>query len=602
MLFGYCNLEFKVYMCGIFGSNNHNLTKNEVKSYLETIKHRGPDSDGIFIDDNIVLGFRRLSIIDLSNRANQPIANEDNSVWLIFNGEIYNYQELKKELKSHKFRSNTDSEVLLHGYEEWGMEKLLGKINGMFAFAIYDQKKELLFLVRDRIGKKPLFYLELNDRFYFASEIKPFWQLKGFKFEIDKEMFDLWLGFPYLPNNQSSIIKGIKKIPPAHYLQFNLKDKSQKITRYYAIDNQLYPKMSFEEAKQELDKLLNQSIKQRLVSDVPLGVLLSGGLDSSLITAIASKYQQVKTINISFPGTTIDESNYAQIVAKHCQTKHTALKLSVKDDVFDDFRQNIWIFDDLSTVDAGLYSTYVMSKEIRKQGTKVVLVGEGADEVFGGYSWFGLSQMPYKMLGTYIQSLAYYYAIMRICSKSRFKKYHSFLYSKLKNYPGDFFSKVQRFEIEYSLPNHYCMKVDKGSSAASIEARAPYLDYHIVDMLASLPTDYKIKGTWNNNKKSDEKYILREVARKYLPEEIFTRKKKGGMFPVYKIMEDGLKEYRDKIIANQILLEFFSKSELALLIDNKPSFKPLAWQREWILWKLLTFTVWQEHFSKINQQ
>lgn len=587
-------------MCGIFGIKqlSNNFQENEIKSYLETIKHRGPDSDGVFVDKKIAFGFRRLSIIDLSSKANQPITNEDKSIWLVFNGEIYNFQDLKNELVSHKFKSNTDSEVLIHGYEQWGMEKLLSKINGMFAFAIYDQKKQLLFLVRDRIGKKPLFYYEQENTLYFASEIKPFFKIPGFKFDIDMEMFDLWLGFPYLPNNQSSIIKGVNKIPPAHFMEYDLKNNRKKLNRYYSIDNKLYPNISFDEAKKQLDKLLNDSIGQRLISDVPLGVLLSGGLDSSLITAIASKYQQVKTINISFPGTTIDESGYANIVAKHCNTKHTSLKLNVANDVFNDFRDNIWIFDDLSTVDAGLYSTYVMSKEIRKQGTKVVLVGEGADEVFGGYSWFGLGQMPYKMLGTYTQSLAYYYAIMRIFTKPKYKKYHSFLYSKLKIYPGDFFSKIQRFEIEYSLPNHYCMKVDKGSSAASIEARAPFLDYHIVDMLASIPTSYKMKGVWNNNKKSDEKYILREVARQYLPNEIFTRKKKGGMFPVYKIMEDGLREYRDKIITNEVLSDFFNNSELKSLIDNKPKFKPLVWQREWILWKLLTFAVWYEYFKK----
>lgn len=588
-------------MCGIFGSVGKNKNIEEFKRALNSISHRGPDDEGLFSDENITLGFRRLSIIDLSPKGHQPMANENGAIQIIFNGEIYNFQELKKELETkHTFFSGTDTEVLIHGYEEWGIEGLLKKINGMYAFCLYDKKNKNVFLVRDRIGKKPLYYCQMKNILYFSSEIKAFLKLDGFQMEIDPEAFSLWMGFPYLAHNEKTLLKGIQKIAPGHYLKINLETKKISKRQYYQVEFKKEKKLSqdAENNAEKLDKLLNDSIKSRLVSDVPLGVLLSGGLDSSLITAIASKYKKnLRTINISFPGTITDESDFAQIVAKHCQTDHISLKLEAKD-LYRDFKESVWIYDDLSTVDGGLFSTYLLSKKIREAGIKVALVGEGADEVFAGYSWFSFGQLPFKLGGTFLNAFNYYYAIMRIFSHPKFLKYPFLLGKRLRRFPGNLMSKIQQNEIIYSLPNHYCMKLDKGSSAASVETRAPYLDYQIVNFALELPDEHKIKGSWYNGKAANEKYILRQVAKKYLPENIWSRKKKGGMTPTYQILEDGLAEYGEKIAKNQLWRPYFSEKYLRKLIKQKPSISFLAWQREWILWKLLTFEIWHEYYQK----
>ncbi len=582
-------------MCGIFGIIGQNLN---IEKNLESIAHRGPDDQGKYEENEIRLGFKRLSIIDLSEAGNQPMSNENGDIWIVCNGEIYNYQTLKKELyQKHNFRSNTDTEILIHGYEEWGIDRLLEKINGMFAFCIYDKKRGKIFLIRDRIGKKPLYYYENKNVFAFSSETKAFFKLDGFNFEINPEAFSLWIGFPYLMDNKITLISKVKKIPPAHYLTLNLKKGQYKIRRYYSIKNKKNKKTLLDN-KKKLENLLDKSVQSRLVADVPLGILLSGGLDSSLITAIAAKYKpDLNTINISFPGTITDESKYAKIVSRHCQTQHIDLKIKI-DNIFEDFEKNIWIYDDLSTPDGGLYSTYLLSKKIKEEGIKVALVGEGADEVFCGYTWFGFGQLPFKLLGNFIPILGYYYAIMRIFSKPKFFKYPFIFNQKIKKFSGDLFTKIQKNEILNSLPNHYCMKLDKGSSAASVETRTPYLDYKIVDFMANLPNNQKVKGNWYSNKKPQEKFILREIAKQYLPRTIYTRKKKGGMTPTYKILKDGLKEYRSKIVKNSIFKEYFSKNSLKRLIDSKPKIKPLIWQREWILWKLLIFQIWYEYYKQ----
>jgi asparagine synthase (glutamine-hydrolysing) len=585
-------------MCGIFGSIGKNQNGEEIKNCLNSIAHRGPDDEGIFQDENLSLGFRRLSIIDLSEKGHQPMANENKTVWVVFNGEIYNYQEIKKELENkHLFSSETDTEVLIHGFEEWGIEGLLKRINGMYGFCLYDQKNKKAYLVRDRIGKKPLYYCQSGGSFYFSSEAKAFLKLKDFKFDIDEKAFSLWMGFPYLIDSELTLLRGVKKIPPASFMEYDLKTGKKSIKKYYRLEEKKNAE-SFASNIKILDEKLNESIKNRLIADVPLGVLLSGGLDSSLIAAIAAKHKPgITTINISFPGTITDESGYAEIAARHCKTNHINLRIDAGD-MFSDFRENIWIYDDLSTPDGGLYSTFLLSKKIREQGIKVALVGEGADEVFCGYSWFSFGQLPFRIFGRRAASFGYYYAIMRIFSRINFLPYPLKLDKILSGFSGNIMEKIQKNEILNSLPNHYCMKVDKGSSAASIEARAPYLDYKIADFAVNIPRNQKIRGEWYNEKEAREKYILREVAKKYLPKEIYARKKKGGMMPTYKILEEGLKIYGNKIISNERYRPFFSKIYLEKLIKSRPKPSLFVWQREWILWKLLIFEIWHEYFEK----
>lgn len=587
-------------MCGIFGLIGE---RENIEDCLEVLRHRGPDDKGLYFSKEIILGFRRLKIIDLSEKGHQPMTNEKSDVWIVFNGEIYNFKELKALLeKKHRFISHTDTEVLIHGYEEWGVKGLLQKINGMFAFCIYDSRKNICYLSRDRIGEKPLYIYKFNDSIAFSSEVKAFFFLKDFKFNIDEEMLNLYFGFPFIPDNQKTIIEGVSKIPPGTYIEIQLAEKKEKSCRYYKNDAG-FKLNNDDDSSNQLEQLLIRSIKERLIADVPVGILLSGGLDSSLITAIASKYSsnKIKTITISFPKSCIDERNYAHIVSKFCKTDHTDLEIDYKN-TYDMFKKNIGIYDDLSTTDSGLFSTYLMSQSIKNFGVKVVLTGEGADEIFAGYSWYWLSGFPFNLIPDNLRTRLYYYAIMRIFSNGKYNKYHQYMNNILKNYKGSYFERMQQFEINYSLPNHYCMKLDKGCSAASIEARPPFMDYRIIDYVKSLSKSKFLKYNFSGETFLKNKYILREIAKKYLPKEIYLRPKKGGMFPVYDMIDQGIKKDRGMIINNRYLQNFFGSDYLNKLINARPRVKPLIWQREWILWKVLVFSLWHSYYSNYGKR
>lgn len=584
-------------MCGIFGIIGSKSSFSD--KCLDSLKHRGPDDSGKFEDDSVILGFRRLSIVDLSHRGHQPMSNEKKNIWLVFNGEIYNYKDLRQELsKKHQFLSNTDTETLIHGYEEWGIDGLLSRLNGMFAICLYDQKKKKAYLVRDEIGKKPLYYFRSQGYISFSSEVKAFFHLKDFNFKINQEKFELWMGFPFLPDNEETLLENVHKVPPFHYLEVAVETGKTSIKSYKKlVDYRLKNNVSFVDQAEKLEVLLSDSVKKRLEADVPVGVLLSGGLDSSLITALAAKHSktQIQTINISFSDTVIDESRFAKLVSKHCQTKHLQLNIPVKD-IYTNLKKHIDIYDDLGTADGGLFSTYLLSQKIRQSGIKVILVGEGADEIFGGYTWFQLSLSPLKFLGNFVQAFLYHYAIMRTLPPNTRFRHLRFLVSRLSEYPRTVFKKIQNFEIKYSLPNHYCMKVDKGSSAASTEARAPYMDYRIVEMARSLP-DRSFFGTDWVFRAPKEKHILRQIAKKYLPQEILSRKKKGGMLPIYDLLDQGIRKDSRLIMGNPLLIGYWGEDKLQKLIESRPKYNLFRWQREWILWKCLLFSLWYKHFS-----
>lgn len=587
-------------MCGIFGIiGKINKENVNVEKSLSAINHRGPDDCGIYQDEKLALGFKRLSIIDLSLQGHQPMTNENSTVWIILNGEIYNYQELRKELSfKHKFISKTDTEVLIHGYEEWGIDKLLKKINGMFAFCLYDKNKQTAYLARDRIGEKPLYYYKNSNYLAFASEAKALFKLDNFVFKLDEEMLNLWMGFPYLPDNNKTIIKNINKIPPASYLEIDLKSNDAKIKSYWNIPNNNIT-IDFPEAVEKLEKLLIDSVTKRLTADVPVGILLSGGLDSSLITAIASKYssKKIRTITISFQNSSIDECKYAKLTAKHCGVENINIHLAVKD-IYSQFKKNIWLFDDLSTIDGGMFSTFLLSQKIGEMGIKVILTGEGADEVFGGYSWFQLSQYPFRLLPNKIKSQLYYYAIMRSLPNGNFFKYSNYLNKKLQEINDTFLKKIQHYEVFYSLPNHYCLKLDKGTSAASCEARNPYLDHRIIELACGIPDKFILNSNFVNFKASNEKFIIRKIAEKYLPKEITNRKKRGGMLPIYHLLENGLKQDKNLILNNHYLTNFFGRKYLEKLIMSQPNNRLFIWQKEWILWKCLIFSLWYDYYKQ----
>lgn len=590
-------------MCGIFGVISDK--KTTIDGCLKRLRHRGPDDRGIYCHNQVSLGFQRLKIIDLSVRGHQPMSNEKQNIWIIFNGEIYNFLALRKQLdKKYRFKSKTDTEVLLHGYEEWGIDGLLQRINGMYAFAVYDQAKNKVYLIRDRIGKKPLYYFQGKKIFAFSSEFKAFFGLNDFSFHINEDSFRLWMGFPYLMDNTNTLIRDVYKIPPGYYLTYDCGNNSLHLRKYWQLSYDESEKIdNFNEACGKLEPLLLNAVRTRLVADVPLGILLSGGLDSSLVTAMAAKLsnKKIKTINIAFNNSCIDESEYAQQVADYVGTEHIQLKLETKD-YYDELRTKIAIYDDLSTVDSGLFSEYIIAKEVRKNGIKVVLTGEGADEIFAGYTWFQLAQPPLVLLPNIVKSFLYHYAIMRTTLNHYYWKYPLIMNKVLNNFEGDYLKKMQQIEITHSLPNHYCMKVDKGTAAASVEARCPYMDYKIAELALRFGKKLLIGSNRVDLSSGVEKYILRKIAEKYLPKTIFSRRKKGGMMPVYDMLRIGLARDQQMILNNNHLVSFFGKTDLRRLIKNPGGNVVQRWQFEWIGWKALLFTLWYNHFAQDGKE
>ena len=350
--------------------------------------HRGPDSSGIWTSDDSRVGFghRRLSIIDLSSTGNQPMFDTESKIVIILNGEIYNYKNLRNELisKGHKFQSSSDTETIILSYKEWGV-KCVDKFVGMFAFAIYDLSSNKLFMARDRAGEKPLYYYLKNNQLIFSSEIKGILANPLFERYIDYESLDLYLNIGYVPGERS-ILKGINKLPPAHAIEYDLDKSSINIWRYWDIPKSQVNEFSNDILINQVEDILSQSISDQLHADVPVGILLSGGIDSSLITAIASKNaKNVKTFNISFPQfNNYDESKHAQLISNHFGTEHFELSA---DDISPDIIDTLSNQYDEPIADSSMIPTYLVTNLISKY-CKVALGGDGGDEVFGGYNHY----------------------------------------------------------------------------------------------------------------------------------------------------------------------------------------------------------------------
>jgi len=584
-------------MCGIFGfiekqegsiSNKQELLENSTNLMI----HRGPDDEGYFLDSVCGLGMRRLSIIDLAPDL-YPFISEDGSKHLIFNGEIYNYTQLREELsaKGYQFKTNCDAEVIIHGFEEWGVD-VLQKLSGMFAIAIWDARRKELFLARDRIGIKPLYFINDPKYFFFSSEVKPFLS-PNFSYldkRLDENLVQDLLGFMFLPHSDKTIIKRVHKLSPGSYMLIN-KDSLQT-KKYWSLgDVKRNTNLSFDNAVDHLDELLNETVASHLLSDVPVGVLLSGGLDSSLLTAIAAKNKtqgQINTFTARFDHK-FDESAKARAVAKRLNTNHTELFIDTKG-INTNIEDHIHLLDDLSSFDGGIFSTKLLCEQIRKKGIKVLLLGEGADEIFGGYSWFGLSQLPFSLLPSVIRNALYYYAISRNLSVDVFR--YLGLWNSLIKDPSDTFSDITRAEVEAQLPNHLLMKVDKGTMSSSIEARVPYLDHKVVEFAYALPRKYKLKGSYFQPSRSNEKYILREVAKRYLPNKVAMQKKKGFLLPMKEVLYADIDKVKHYVLAsNSISSNIFSNNFLeSLFSENTRSI--MGMQKEYFLWRIFMLEVW----------
>ncbi len=532
-------------MCGICGFN----WKNEklCRDMANTLKHRGPDDEGFYFDDNVSLGHRRLSIIDLEG-GHQPIYNEDKTICIVYNGEIYNYLELRKELENkHKFYTNTDTEVILHAYEEWGKD-CLNKFNGMWAFCIYNKNKNIFFLSRDRFGIKPLYYYFKEGKFIFASEIKAILQHNIERTPNDLLIFD-YLMYNIVDHTNETFFKGIKKIPKGHFAVFDIKKNKLNIERYWAL------KISQEDNhgdERKIKDLFLDSVRLRLRSDVPVGSCLSGGIDSSSIVCTLSKMidnKNIATFSAVFPGKDIDESTYIQTVVENSGVKSNFTSPS-GEELIEDITKLIYHQEEPIT-GPGVYTQFRVMKLAHEKGLKVLLDGQGSDELLAGYLYF---------FGYYFKELLKKCRILKLikemrCYYNKHKRFYEigmmlylFLPYSFKRYifqrenkyvNTDFIDKYQK-ESTYlkdfidvnslndSLLKHFEYKLghllnweDKNSMTFSIETRLPFLDYRFVKYLFSLPSSSKIKN-------GETKAIFRKAMKGILPDRILQRQDKLG--------------------------------------------------------------------------
>ncbi|MDO8748133.1 MAG: asparagine synthase (glutamine-hydrolyzing) [Candidatus Omnitrophota bacterium] len=568
-------------ICGFYGMKDRPL----LEAMAGVLVHRGPDDSGFYEDERVSLGHRRLSIIDLSPQGRQPMANEDNTIWLAFNGEIYNFRDLRAELenKGHIFRSHTDSEVILHSYEENGLS-CVDNFRGMFAFALWDSNKRRLIICRDRIGKKPLYYWQNGERLIFASELKSLLCCREIPREVNMEGFYSFLAFQYVPGVETAV-KNIFRVPPGNMLI--AENGTVKLREYWSIRKIVNSTgdISADKAMDRMGHLLEESANLRLVSDVPLGVLLSGGLDSSSIVALisGSGVKSIRTFSAGF-GEESDEFKYARIVSGEFNTEHREFIVKPANLALT-LKKIVWHMDE-PIADGGAFATYMIA-EVVKQYVKVILVGEGADELFAGYSWHRLSSPGFALIPGAIKNRLYFY----LNTFYRRKKNQPDIYKEFKerfNLKGgrrDFLSRMMFFELENLLPNCLLMKVDKMTMAHSLEARAPFLDHKLIEFAAALPAGFKMRGLTN-------KYILRKFMENKLPSEIVNRKKRGFLVPITKWLNGELKKY-----AEDILLREDSFSACALGLEKiRTLFIPRSGLRELenkiLLWRLLVFELW----------
>lgn len=520
-------------MCGIAGwLGAPALDEDEQGRVQQLLSHRGPDDEGRFVDAGAGVGLlhRRLSIIDLSPLGHQPMPNEDGSVVLCFNGEIYNFAELRPELvaKGHVFRSRTDSEVLLHGWEEWG-EGVLERVRGMFAFAIWDGRKRALTLARDPMGIKPLFLLwSGGGRLAFASELKAFLGLAGFSARPDLVALRQFLEFAFISDRERSSLEGVKKLPPGHVLTVTAEDaaagRRPRPRAYYTpplVERREEGEWSLDARADRLYATISEVVGQHLVADVPVGLLLSGGLDSSVVAALARRRGPVRTLSMGFADSGLDERPFGRAVSEHLGTDHEEVVIR-PEEIVDGVEEAAWYVDDLFG-DWGVVTTMLLYRKCREAGVKVVLVGEGSDEVFGGYPDFeSAGGAEAEGLGAFRRGLRLY----RWFSGRRWGPELLPLVRLVKELDaegGDAFSTVRLFETRHQLPSNYNMKVDRASMAASVEARVPFLDRRVAEEGFRAPREMLLREGTN-------KYLLRHMAERHglLPKETTRRPKLGG--------------------------------------------------------------------------
>lgn len=629
-------------MCGIYGyiSVKGKVDLQVLRRMGDALVHRGPDDEGEFTNESgdfsVGLGHKRLSIIDLSPAGKQPMANEDESIWITFNGEIYNFKELKRELeaKGHRFRSNSDTEVIVHLYEEAGIH-CLQRLNGMFAFALWDSKQQQLFLARDRIGKKPLHYVLLDDGIIFASEIKALLKHPRVPKEIDARSLNKYLTFEYVPA-PNTIFKAIKKVEPGHYLLYQSGEvHSDKYWDIPLVDNPITYRTE-QEYIEELREILEKSVRSRLVADVPLGVFLSGGIDSGLVAAFARKAnQQIECFSIGFDEPSFDESQYAKRVAQALNVQHRVQVFTMRE-MLDSLHVLPDIMDE-PLADASVLPTYLLSK-FTSQNVKVALSGDGGDELFAGYQTYqahaiiNYYDLLPGFLKTALKAVAYRLPVSHknISADFKLKQFlkgagvsseimffiwmGAFIESEKKGLLSEDFKRELRDQNAYEdilryisesrltknlerilylsmklyLQDGVLVKVDRASMANSLEVRCPLLDHEFVEFVCGLPMVYKLNGL-------KTKYLFKKAAKGILPESIIHRQKKGFGIPISRWLTSELKDFMLDYLSEEKIKRqgFFNYPYIKILIDDHVRKKM---DNRKLLWPLLVFQLWHERF------
>ena len=629
-------------MCGITGWANLDSHKPPLEggkellhAMCERMVHRGPDSEGLMVASGVALGMRRLAIIDLVT-GEQPAYNEDRSVAVVLNGEIYNYREIRADLekRGHSFRSASDTEVLPHLYEEYG-DGMISELNGMFAFALWDSRRRRLLIARDRFGEKPLYWGVFDNTLLFASEPKVLLAHPAVKPSVNLQALRQYLSFDYIPA-PLSIYEGINKLPAAHKL--TLQDGRVDVSCYWQLDYQTKtPVPTEDEAAEHLRELLADAVRMRLVSDVPLGVLLSGGVDSSSIAALAvrASSEAVKTFSISFAEASFDESAYARGVAKFLGTDHHEERLSAN--LAANLVSEIGSWMDEPFSDPSLVPTYLLSRFTRKHVT-VALGGDGGDELFAGYPMYlghrcaevykrvpgalrtGIIEPFIRFLPVKTKNLSFDYKALRFVTGAKYDEvarhhiwFGSFtpqeqdelltpevlgatdgdIYRQARGMvddcsEGDLIKRMQSLDTRLYLAEDILTKVDRASMAVSLEVRAPFLDPRVAEFAASLPTNYKLR-------RHKTKFILKKAVDELLPRFVTRRSKKGFGVPVAEWLKVKLRPLaRDLLSPERVRRAGVFNPEFVLRLQDEHE-RGVANHRK-LLWTLLMFELWHESF------
>ncbi len=638
-------------MCGINGIISYSSSREELDKKISlmnnSIIHRGPDSEGKIIEEGIGLGFRRLSIIDLSSNGDQPMTSSSGRYSIVFNGEIYNFPVLRKNLlKDFKisFKGTSDTEVLLYMIEKYGMDKALQNIQGMYAFAIYDRNKNQIHLCRDRLGEKPLYYSLIDHQLYFSSELKPITNILKRSLSLDVDNINFFINKSYFPEGLS-VFKEVQKVLPGTIITFNLdktKVTSSSVSTYWnfkeivneSLNN---PVEDYVYTKNSLDDLFNIKVKERMISDVPLGAFLSGGYDSSLIVALMQKnsMNRVKSFSIGFNSEVHNEAEDSKLISQHLGTDHRELYVSDKE-----LLETIYRLPSIYSepfADSSQIPTVLLS-DLTKTEVTVSLSGDGGDEIFGGYGRYFLGQrvinslgkVPYPLRRSLKKGKVIDNFLTKRVSKAllqnsvsnfpqKFRKLNhifdfqneSDLYERLSTFRNDYLqedlrqslssSEIWDLDLSYSekammqdtidyLPGDILKKVDQAGMSASLETRIPFLDHEIISYAWRMPLDYKYRN-------GSGKFILKDIAHNYIPKHLLDRPKKGFDIPLSSYLRNELKEYSSEMInsAKSDLNHIFNFENIDLSYNKHLSNEE---DNSNLLWNATSFFAWYNEYLK----